>query len=405
MEKVADEMRSLIFEPFSGASGDMILGGLIGLGADESELRDIIESVVDVTVSVGTANKCGIEATDVHIRTHEDNNDRTYEDVIDTVRDAALPVQVEKSALGIFRLIGEAESRIHGKTLEELHFHEVGQDDALADVIGSCYAIHKMKLDSIYCTPVNVGGGSVRAAHGTFPVPAPATLEILKESGLNIYSSGDRELLTPTGAAILAYFAEPEDRLPMGKILATGYGAGDADTETPNVLRTMLMDVAGELSRDSIEVLETNVDDVTGEVLGNLFDKLMEAGAKDVAITPTAMKKGRSGHIIQVIAKPEDSARIAGELMRQTGTLGVRVIPTKHRFIANRRMENVTVAIADQEYKVTVKIAQDRKGEILHISAEYEDCRHISDVSGLPLKEVMRRTEEQAWKSFTDLRK
>ncbi|SES80372.1 hypothetical protein SAMN04488587_1089 [Methanococcoides vulcani] len=396
-------MRSLIFEPFSGASGDMIVGGLIGLGVDESELCEIIESVVDVTVSVGTANKCGIEATDVHIQTHDDKNNRKYADLIDTVKAAALPAEVEKSALGVFRLIGETESRVHGKTLEELHFHEVGQDDALADVIGSCYAIHKIKADHIFCTPVNVGGGNVKAAHGTFPVPAPATLEILKGSGLDIYSSGERELLTPTGAAILAYFAEPVDRLPMGKILETGYGAGDADIEIPNVLRTMLMDVTGELSRDSIEVLETNVDDVTGEVLGNLFDKLMEAGAKDVAITPTTMKKGRSGHIIQVIAKPEDSTRIAGELMRQTGTLGVRVIPTKHRFIADRRMDSATIAIADKEYKVAVKIAQDKSGEILHISAEYEDCRRVSDITGLPLKEVMRRTEESAWKKYKDL--
>ncbi|NYT18925.1 MAG: LarC family nickel insertion protein, partial [Methanosarcinales archaeon] len=131
-------MRSLIFEPFSGASGDMVLGGLIGLGVDENELREIIESVVDVTVSVGTANKCGIEAIDVHILTKDDKNNRTYADLIDTVKAAALPAEVEKSVLGVFGLVGEAESRIHGKTLEELHFHEVGQDDALADVIGSC---------------------------------------------------------------------------------------------------------------------------------------------------------------------------------------------------------------------------------------------------------------------------
>ncbi|MGM0771331.1 MAG: nickel pincer cofactor biosynthesis protein LarC [Halobacteriota archaeon] len=393
-------MRALIFEPFSGASGDMVLGGMAGLGVKLSELREVIGSVVDVTVSLGTANKCGIEATDVHILTKEDKTNRTYTDVIDAIREASLPPKVKESALGVFRIIGEAESRIHGKELDELHFHEVGQDDAIADVIGACYAINKMEADTIFCTPVNVGGGTVKAAHGTFPVPAPATLEILKQSDLDIYSSGDRELLTPTGAAILAYFAEPIEKLPFGKVLATSYGAGDADTDTPNVLRTIIMEVAGELSRDTVEVLETNVDDVTGEVLGNLFDKLMEAGAKDVAITPTNMKKGRSGHIIQVITRPEDSTRIAGELMRQTGTLGVRVIPTKHRFIADRRIGKITIDIEGEEHEVSVKIAQDKCGEILHISAEYEDCRQISDVSGLPLKEVMRRTEERAWEIF-----
>ncbi|WP_440952692.1 nickel pincer cofactor biosynthesis protein LarC [Methanococcoides sp. FTZ1] len=396
-------MKALIFEPFSGASGDMILGAMVGLGVDRAELAEVIESVIDVTVSIGTANKCGIEATDVRILTKSDQNNRKYSEVIDAIRETSLLPEVKKSAIEIFRIIGEAEAIVHGKGLDELHFHEVGQDDAIADVIGACYAINKMEADVVLCTPLNVGGGTVKAAHGSFPVPAPATLEILNKSGLEIYSSGNRELLTPTGAAILAYFAEPTEKLPAGKVLATGYGAGDADTDSPNVLRTMIMKVAGELSRDTIEVLETNVDDVTGEVLGSLYDKLMEVGAKDVAITPATMKKGRSGHIIQVIARPEDSTRIAGELMRQTGTLGVRVMPTKHRFIADRRIGTITITIAEQEYEVSVKIAQDKSGEILHISAEYEDCRHISNISGLPLKEVMRRTEERAWKIFKGL--
>jgi uncharacterized protein (TIGR00299 family) protein len=232
------------------------------------------------------------------------------------------------------------------------------------------------------------------------PVPAPATLEILKQSDLLFYGSGTRELLTPTGAAILAYFAKPIDSIPKGQLLSIGYGAGNADTENPNVLRSTLMETDDLLSKDIIEVLETNVDDVTGEVLGNLFDKLLSIGARDVVIIPVTMKKGRVGHIIKVITRPEHSARIAREIMKETGTLGVRVIPTRHRFVADRRMDSVTIMLAGESFEVAVKIAQDKGGEILHISAEYEDCRKVADKVGIPLKQIIRRVEEEAWGKF-----
>ncbi|WP_094228775.1 nickel pincer cofactor biosynthesis protein LarC [Methanolobus psychrotolerans] len=394
-------MKSLIFDPFSGAAGDMILGSLIDLGADGSKIREIIESAVDVSVSVDRVNKKGIDATDVHIHVPHEEHSRHYHELVNIIKAAGLPPQVEKSALDVFEIMAKAESKVHGESLEEIHFHEVGQNDALADVIGSCAAIHELNVDSIFCTPVNVGGGRVKAAHGTMSVPAPATLEILRSGSLLSYGMGNRELLTPTGAALLSYFAKPIENLPKGKVLSVGYGAGDADTEDPNVLRTMLMEVNDVLTKDHIEVLETNVDDVTGEVLGNLFDKLLAAGARDVAITPTIMKKGRSGHIITVITKSENSERIAREIMKETGTLGIRVIPTVHRFVADRRMDKVTLSVTGEEFTVAVKIAQDRTGEILHISAEYEDCRKVADKVGLPLKEVIRRVEEEAWGRFT----
>jgi hypothetical protein len=162
----------------------------------------------------------------------------------------------------------------------------------------------------------------------------------------------------------------------------------------------MLLEMDDILTKDQIEVLETNVDDVTGEVLGNLFDKLLAAGARDVAITPTIMKKGRSGHIIKVITKSQNSERVAREMMKETGTLGIRVIPTAHRFVADRRMSEISIQLKGEEFISAVKIAQDKSGEILHISAEYEDCRKIADKVGLPLKEVIRRVEEEAWGKF-----
>ncbi|WMW23336.1 nickel pincer cofactor biosynthesis protein LarC [Methanolobus mangrovi] len=393
-------MKSLIFDPFSGAAGDMILGSLIDLGADGSKIREIIESAVDVSVSVDRVNKKGIDATDVHIHVPHEEHSRHYHELVDIIKAAGLPSRVEKSALDVFEIMAKAESKVHGESLEEIHFHEVGQNDALADVIGSCAAIHEIGADSIFCTPVNVGGGRVRAAHGSMAVPAPATLEILRSGSLLSYGMGNRELLTPTGAALLSYFAKPLENLPKGRVLSVGYGAGDADTEDPNVLRTVLMETSDILTKDRIEVLETNVDDVTGEVLGNLFDKLLAAGARDVAITPTIMKKGRSGHIIKVITKAENSESVAREMMKETGTLGIRVIPTAHRFVADRRMDKVTITLKGEEFTVAVKIAQDKAGEILHMSAEYEDCRKVADKVGLPLKEIIRRVEEEAWGKF-----
>ncbi|MEA1985574.1 MAG: nickel pincer cofactor biosynthesis protein LarC [Euryarchaeota archaeon] len=387
-------MRTLIFEPFSGASGDMILGSLVGLGADRSMICETIESVVDVSVSVDLANKKGIEAVNVHIQTSEKERSRSYYELVDIIKDACLPPRIEKDVMDVFGIMGEAESRVHGRPLEELHFHEVGQHDAIADVVGACSAIHEIEVDSILCIPINVGGGNVKVAHGMLPVPAPATLAILQEGNLPFYGSGNRELLTPTGAALLAHFARPIENIPLGNVLSIGYGAGDGDTDGPNVLRTIIMQMEEKLSRDRVEVLETNVDDVTGEMLGNLFDKLLSMEALDVAIVPATMKKGRPGHIIKVITKPEHSETIARQIIKETGSLGVRVIPTKHRFIADRRLENVLLELNGQEFDVEVKIACDQRGEILNVSAEYEDCKTVSDATHIPLKEVIGHVEE-----------
>lgn len=399
-------MKALIFDAFSGASGDMILGSLMDLGADKNKIIEVLESALDISVSIEKANKKGIEATDVHIHVQGEEKPRSYAELVEMVKSTGLPDDIEKNTLSVFAIMAEAESKVHGAILEELHFHEVGQNDALADVIGSCMAIHDLGFSStepIFCTPINVGGGMVKTTHGILPVPAPATLKILKSGKLLFYGSGNKELLTPTGAALLSHFARPVKDLPCGQLLDSGYGAGDADTENPNVLRSMLMELDDEeagLSKDAIEVLETNVDDVTGEILGNLFDTLFSMGAKDVVIIPATMKKNRPGYIIKVITSSESSALLAREIIKETGTLGVRVMPARHRFKTKRRFETLTVQFNDFSFNVTVKIAQDLSGEILHISAEYEDCKHVARATDLPLKEIIRKTEEEAWRKF-----
>ena len=201
---------------------------------------------------------------------------------MDTVKAAKLPRLVEASAIDIFLRMAEAEASVHGQPdLEKLHFHEMGQSDALADVIGSSAAIHALNCDSIYCTPINVGSGTMECAHGTLPVPAPATLELLRRGKLYFRGGSEKkELLTPTGAAILAHFAMPVEAFPQGRVILIGYGAGDSDLAGPNVLQGVLSELDSCLIPDMIEMLETNADDVSGEVLGNLFRGTARDGGK-----------------------------------------------------------------------------------------------------------------------------
>ncbi|MFA0822666.1 MAG: nickel pincer cofactor biosynthesis protein LarC [Methanomethylovorans sp.] len=395
-------MRSLIFNPFSGAAGDMILGCTLDLGADREAVKELIEASAPVSVDIKEVVKKGIKALDVRINVPEREHARTYPELVDLIKESKLPSRVEASALDIFLKMAEAESLVHGvDDLEKLHFHEVGQSDALADVIGSSAAIHSLACDSVYCTPINVGSGTIECAHGTLPVPAPATLELLRKGKLYFRGGNEqKELLTPTGAAILSHFARPVETFPQGRVISIGYGAGDTELNGPNVLQGVISELDSCLIPDMIEVLETNADDVSGEVLGNLFEELLAMGARDVAIIPATMKKGRPAHIIKVIAKPEDSAKLARKIIIETGSLGVRVIPTRHRLMAARRMESLKFEIEGEIYETAIKIASDSEGVLLNISAEFEDCKKIAKTSSIPVKEVMRRAEEAARKLF-----
>ena len=396
-------MKSIIFEPFSGAAGDMILGALIDLGASESFIRKYIEPLANVSFQSRKTLKNGISATDVQIIESSPNNTRSFFEICEIISNSDLPEEVKKNAAAIFKIIAEAESAVHGMPLETLHFHETGQDDAIADVVGACLAFFDLKsksetnFDKIYCDEINVGGGFTKCCHGTLPVPAPATLEILKRSKLVFYSQGERELLTPTGAAVLSYFASPLPDRILRKAESIGYGAGDADTEIPNVLRVSYAEERIQtepLKRETIEVLETNVDDVTGEVLGYLIENLMEMGALDVAVIPIYMKKGRPAHLIKVVSKPEDSEKLARQIIKETGSLGVRVAPSRHRVSVEREIIPTDVEISGKIYQIPLKIARFPEGEIVQISAEYEICRQISKETGNPLKEIIKKSEQ-----------
>ena len=396
-------MKTIIFDPFCGASGDMTIAALIDLGADAGKIKTAMELAANVDVGISRSNKSGISACSVEVSTKKEGS-LALSEIITRIKALDLPSIVITDAIAVFNILGKAEAKIHGTTLEKLHFHELGQEDAIADIIGACAAFNDLGLKEyrIYCTPVSVGMGFIEFSHGKFPVPAPAALEILKEYSMP-WQKGpvDGELLTPTGAALLAYFVNENGMIPVMKTHKISYGAGSKDLFVPNVLRIIKGEIDDALITDMIEMLETNVDDVTGQVLGNLIEELLKAGARDVSIIPATMKKGRSGHIIQVISKPEDSPGLARKIIEETGSLGVRIIPIKHRLIAQREIDKVSIILNGKEFGVAVKIARDLRGVLLNISAEFEDCKRVSKVSGIPVRDVIRLTEEDARKKFS----
>ncbi|WP_254524717.1 nickel pincer cofactor biosynthesis protein LarC [Natrinema caseinilyticum] len=440
-------MRVLAFDGRMGASGDMILAALLDAGGDP----DVVEPVTDaleVEYRIDSTTKCGIAATTVdvlladgedghdghdhdHSHDHDDNGHddhdhhdghddhdhhdghddhegvhaeghgphRSYLEVREIVTDMGLGPAVERDALAIFELLGRAEARVHGEDIEDIHFHEVGADDAIADVVGAAALVHDLEPDRIVTTPLSTGDGTVSMSHGEYPVPTPAVVEIARGADWSLRGGPvDAELLTPTGAAILGHFADGVDSLPALSLEGSGYGAGGYDFDPhPNVLRALVGTSEGGLVEDDVAVLETNLDDATPEVLGGLQDTLARAGAKDTAIVPATMKKSRPGHLVKVVCDPEDRERVARTLADETGTLGVRDAGVTHRWIANREFETVVLEIdgaeGGDEYEVTVKIASDTDGTVYDVSAEFDDAKAVARETGLPIRTVMERAE------------
>ncbi|WP_144903087.1 nickel pincer cofactor biosynthesis protein LarC [Halobellus captivus] len=320
---------------------------------------------------------------------------RTYADVVEVVESMGLPESVESNALAIFRRLGEAESTVHDTDLESTHFHEVGADDAIADVVGVALLLDDLDVERAVTTPLSTGSGTRTMAHGEYPIPAPAVVEIASGADWSLRGGPvDAELLTPTGAAILAHVADGVDALPTLRVDSAGYGAGGYDfPERPNVLRAIVGDGGGRLVRDEITVLETNLDDAAPEVLGSLQSTLAEAGARDVSVVPATMKKSRPGHLVKVVVKPEDAERVAHRLAVETGTLGVREHGASHRWIADREFRTADLDIDGERYEVAVKVASDASDEIYDYSAEYDDAVDVADATGLPVREVLRRAE------------
>jgi len=406
-------MHTLAFDGRMGASGDMLLGALIAVGGDPSVLSTV-EDAVDVRYDITDTTRCGISGTAVdvliddgtterhhdHAEGHGDHvegqgNHRTFPEVIEIVESMDLPASVESDAVATFELLGEAEASVHDTDLEETHFHEVGADDAIADVVGVSLLIADLDPDRIVTTPLATGGGQVEMSHGIYPVPPPAVIELAERADWSLRGGPiETELLTPTGAAILAHYADGVESLPSLDIQASGYGAGSKRFDShPNVLRAVRGNSTGDLERESVTVLETHLDDATPETLGSLHETLSAVGALDIVVVPTTMKKSRPGHLIKVVVAPENARQVAQELAEQTGTLGVREHGSGHRFVADREIRTVTLSVDGDQFEVDVKVASFDDGTVFDVSGEYDDARSVADETGYPTRGILRRAE------------
>jgi len=409
-------MRILVIDcQVAGISGDMIVGALLDLGADTTKVvkamesvKDFIESCENIEVIVRDVTRKGFHAKKVDVRTKETNEMSGLELIKATAKCLEyleLSKEAKQFALNSTNTLVETEARIHDEPIEEVHLHEAGSVDTPADIVGTAVAADDLGIFNmkVYSTPVAVGGGLFKFSHGTVSSPAPATLEILRSKNFPFKGGPvESELATPTGVSILVNLAnEIVHFYPSMKAIKVGYGAGTKDfEEIPNVLRIVLGEpVDYNLVRDEIMILETNLDDVTGEVIGHAMNRLLLEGAKDVSVIPIFTKKNRPGQIVKVITDKQNVERLSRILIEETGSLGVRIYPCERR-ILTRELIPVEIEIDGLKELVRVKVAKDRKGEIVQVKPEYEDARRIAEKTQKSLRKVMKAIEGKAQKLF-----
>ena len=441
-------MRIGYLDCFSGISGDMFLGALLDAGLPASVIEKTVAALnVGARLEISRLSRSSISAIKVdvwmgeekdlpreqvsHVREHEhahhhehSHHDssagvspgspsrpnlarrgdspavarasrphphRGLKEIREIIRKANIAAAAEERALAIFQALGEAEAKIHNADVEKIHFHEVGAVDAIVDIVCAAVGSLALEVDEWVCSPLNVGGGTVECAHGRFPVPSPATVELLR--GAPVYSSGiDKELVTPTGAAIVKTLCKRFVAFPSMTITATGYGAGARDfSGLPNVLRLTIGEAVAtqptataEIPEDTIAVLEANLDDLNPQVFGYVMERLLAEGALDVFGTPVQMKKSRPGMLLTVLARPEDVTRLTKLVFGETTTLGIRMRQERRQTLVRR-----IVAVQTPWGEVRMKVAN-LNGSVANYAPEYEDCRQIADRNKVPLKQVMQ---------------
>jgi len=387
----------------AGVSGDMIVGALLDLGANVIKVVEAMKSVKgymkgckDLEVIIKDVTRRGFHAKKVDVKAEEApviSGAKLIEATVNCIENLKLSEEAKRFASDSIHTLANAEARVHGKSIEEVHLHEAGFADTPAEIVGAAVALEDLNLfnTKVYSTPVAVGGGLFKFSHGTVSTPAPATIEILRSKGFPMVGGPiDSELATPTGISLLVNLAYEVIRFyPLMKPNAIGYGAGTKDfAQMPNVLRITLGEPLNyQLLRDEILVLETNLDDVTGEVIGHTMDRLLQEGAKDVSVIPMFTKKNRPGQILKIIADKTDVERLSRILIEETGTLGVRVYPCERR-ILNRESIPIDIRIDNMKGLVNVKVARDREGEIVQIKPEYDDVKRVADKTKRPFREI-----------------
>jgi pyridinium-3,5-bisthiocarboxylic acid mononucleotide nickel chelatase len=386
-------MRTLYFDCFAGASGDMILGALVGAGVDERHLAGQLSllGVRGYEIEFGLADRSGISATRAAVRVPDEHAHRHLNDILKIINESGLSEGVKERAARIFTRLAEAEARVHNMPVERIHFHEVGAMDAIIDVVGACIGFEALSIERFVSSALHVGSGMVEMAHGRFPVPPPAVAELLKDAP--VYSSDiTGELVTPTGAAIISTVASEYGPMPKMKIERVAYGAGSRDyPRFPNALRLILGE-AGDSAlaarpqhqpeEERLIMLETNIDDMTAQRFGYLMERVMEMGALDCFFTPVQMKKNRPGVLVSILCRPEDNRKLCELLFSETTTLGVR-----ESEVRRRSLERSMVRVETRYGPIDVKVAH-RNGQVMNEMPEYEQCLAAARAAGVSLNIV-----------------
>ncbi len=386
-------MKALYFDCFSGISGDMCLGALADAGGGLAPIKRELVKLGIAGYSIGSrrVSRSGIDALSVRVGLKGKEPARRWAGIRSIITRSGLSSAVKERSLACFRRLFEAEAKVHGGQYDDVHLHELGATDALVDIVGTMVAIELLAVERVYASAINVGSGTVRAAHGVLPVPAPATAEVLKEKNIPVYSCGPAfELTTPTGAAIVATVSSGFGQMPAMAIGSIGYGAGGRDTEGhPNVLRAMVGEVSAVTSTDdSVTVVEATIDDMSPQVYGYAIERLLAAGALDAWLAPVIMKKSRPGVVLTVLCTEEARPAVIETLFKETTTIGVRH-HRAGRTVLDRRIEEAATPWG----KVRVKVSS-MGAEVVQRTPEYEDCAALARNSGIPLLDVIEAAKK-----------
>jgi uncharacterized protein (TIGR00299 family) protein len=395
--------KTLHFESIGGASGDMILGALVGLGVSVGELNEELKSLnVDpFDISIDDINEQGMSGVRAKVKLNEHHHHHHHEQdhghqhgrhlstIQKLITESELPAAVKNQALEVFQKIGEAEAAIHGVDIEKIHFHEVGAMDSIIDIVGCCLALHKLGADEVSIRKLPQGHGTIECAHGTYPNPAPATLRILE--GFPVQDVDEPfELVTPTGAALISSWRSAEVPGDGSRAVKTAYSFGHRKLSgRPNLLRATLYESSEDQTADEVLVLECNLDDTTPELVGCLFDQLLEAGALDVFTTPVLMKKQRPGILLTVLCLPSQRAIMLDLIFAESTTFGIREHLSK-RTVLERSFKTVKTPFGE----IRLKLGQ-RNGAVVTTSPEVEDCRKAAKAHGVPVREVFEAAKKE----------
>ncbi len=363
----------------------MLVGALLDAGLPFETLNSEIAKLglKEVTLSAEPCKRKGISGTDFKVAVGHDHHHRSLTTIEKIINESALDDLIKQTAIRIFRRLGEAEAAIHGVDIEKVHFHEVGALDAIVDIVGAAIGFHHLGIDGVVCSPINIGSGTVKAAHGVMPVPAPATARLL--AGVPTYVDGPAmELTTPTGAAVAVTMAQSFGSMPAMAVSSIGYGAGDNDfKDRANLLRVLIGEAAAATESTEVWVIEANIDDMNPQIAGYARDRLLDAGALDVTLTPVFMKKDRPGFTLSVLSSLENREKLADLVFAETTTLGLRMYAAQRR-VLDREWKTVTTPYGEVRLKIATQ-----NGTVKTVTPEYEDCKKLALEKGVPLKDVI----------------